>query len=268
MAEVVGKRLLEDDALNTGWKAYELNGSTEHLAAICGKAENIPDTELAVLYYSLLYQKSHYDAILVALKKASGVIPATCGRWLVADFGAGPGTALLAFAQFVVSQSGPPLDVTYVHVDSSESMRSVAKQYFHADPQVADGSDWLQVPSLTDATNVEAWVKGVDQALFTFSYVLCQPSVTSSTIGVFASAVARTCVELGNRSAYILNVEPNLPNRTKWPELMKRLAPLGVTVRPVSQTLDLTVVYLNPDGTIRDRRSTSGKTIYAAAKLK
>jgi len=233
MAEVVGKRLLEDDALNAGWKAYKLNGNTEHLAAVCGKAENIPDTEIAALYYSLVYQKSHYDAILAALKKAPGVIPATCGRWLVADFGAGPGTALLAFAQFMASQSGPPLDVTYVHVDSSKSMRSVAKRYFDADPQVAVGSDWHPVPSLTDATDVGAWVKGVDQALFTFSYVLCQQSVTSSTIGVFASAVARTCVELRDRPAYILNVEPNLPIRTRWPELMICLARQGVTVSPV-----------------------------------
>lgn len=52
--------------LSVPWEQYRTTGDIQVLRNACGSGQTIPDTELAVLYYSLVYQQQHYDAVAKA----------------------------------------------------------------------------------------------------------------------------------------------------------------------------------------------------------
>ena len=149
MARVVGARILGDDTLKRPWDEFRNIGDTNVLSSQCGNAQAIPDTEQAALYYCLTYQKSHYDAVAAAIQRGVDAKTSLLGRWLVVDFGAGPGTALLAWASHVKGVTNAALETSYVHIDNLQCMFNVCERYFREDDNIKCGIKYWREPGLT-----------------------------------------------------------------------------------------------------------------------
>ena len=268
MASVVGKRILSDATLRKPWDEFSQTRVNSALSSQCNGAQGMPDTEQAALYYCLTYQKSHYDALAAVMAAGIDATTPLLGRWLVVDFGAGPGTALLAWASYVRNGTNAALKATYVHVDNLKCMFHVCNDYFQEDSNIAAGSTMWSEPDLTNGNDIDSWARDCDHIIFMFSYVLCQLSVTSATVEAFAKTIVDTCAALTGKPAYLLMVDTNL-SRTRWPELLNHL---GTSTLNVSRTvsippLSIPTIYLDPHGTERDRRQNDGRMIYEVIRL-
>ncbi len=269
ISKVVGKKILNEKQFIEPWKSFADAGSCNYnlLSAPCGNGQAIPDNEHAALYYCLTYQKSHYDAVAAVLRAEMREQVALSGRWLVVDIGAGPATALLAFADEVRRSRGSPLDTSYVHVDTLAAMKNLANTYFDEDDNISADSTIRKVSNLSPSTLCATWVNDCDQAIFMFSYVLCQPSVSISSVRAFAAIIAKTCANLEGRPAYILMVDANLSGRSQWPALAEELRRLGLEIEASNpSSLDVESVYLRPDGSERQRRLNAGNVGISSRK--
>jgi hypothetical protein len=267
MAQVAGNRILGDPVLRAPWDQFCTTQDIQILQNACGSGQNIPDTELGTLYYSLVYQKQHYDAIATAIRFGAGILQHQ-GRCLMVDFGAGPGTAALAWAAYVKNQTNNPLSLSYVHLDQLSWMEHLFKCFLTSDPNIGQPFHWWHYAATPDTGSAAEWVFGADYALFVFSYILCQPSLTLAIVSDFARMVAATCGALGGKPAYILMVDTNL-SRTYWRMLVGELGRLGMAVPSTnpSPTLDYNAIYLRPDGSVRDSQYKARKTVYDVVQI-
>jgi hypothetical protein len=267
MAQVAGNRILGAPILRAPWDEYCRTQDIKVLQKACGFGQNIPDTELGTLYYSLVYQKQHYNAVAKAIQLGAGILQHQ-GRCLMVDFGAGPGTAALAWATHVKKQTNNPLSLSYVHLDHLSWMEQLFGYFFNSDPNIDQSSHWWHYKTIPNTSEATKWVAGADYALFVFSYILCQPSLTPVIVSKFAGMVAATCVALGGTPAYILMVDANIP-RPWWGMLVSELRKLGMTVPSTnpSLTLDYYATYLRPDGSVRHSWHNVGRTVYDVVQI-
>jgi hypothetical protein len=267
MAQVAGNRILSDPVLRAPWDEFCRTQKHQVLQNACGSGQNIPDTELGTLYYSLVYQKPHYNAIAEAIRLRAGVLQHQ-GRCLMVDFGAGPGTAALAWAAYVKNETNNLLRLSYVHLDRLSWMKRLFQCYLNSDPNIDQPPSWWHYTATPNVDRATEWVVGADYALFVFSYILCQPSLTPAIVSNFAEMVTATCGALGGKPAYILMVDPNLP-WSYWGTLVAELRKLGMTVPSTNPrpTLDYNATYLQPDGSVRESLRIVGKTVYDVVQI-
>lgn len=267
MAQVAGNRILGDPILREPWDEYYRTQDIKVLQNACGSGQNIPDTELGTLYYSLVYQKQHYNAVAKAIQLRAGILQHQ-GRCLMVDFGAGPGTAALSWAAHVKNQTNDPLSLSYVHLDHLSWMKQLCECFLNSDPNIDESSQAWYYKSIPNTSEATKWVVGADYALFVFSYILCQPSLTPVIVSDFARVVAATCVELGGKPAYILMVDAKI-SWSYWGMLVNELRKLGMTVQSThpSPTLDYYATYLRPDGSVRDSWHNVGRTVYDVVQI-
>lgn len=261
MAMTVGRAIVEDKELSGPWLSFQNTGIIRLLQEACGYGQQIPDSKLGAYYYSLVYQKQHYDVLVEALSENR--LPVV-GRCLMVDFGAGPGTAALAWAYHVNRQTGEPPALTYIHLDRLQEMSSLSELLFHVDDNLDDKFNWKHYISIPiDAARPQDWGRDADYAVFVFSYIMCQPNVSKPDISRFTQLIDNTCTAINGRSAYLLRIDaPHLDQ--SWNLLLSKLEALGKTPTPISswQGKRYTAVYLNPDGTERARRNRAGPVKY------
>jgi hypothetical protein len=268
MAEVVGRAITEEQELSGPWNEYKRTGDRKVLQEACGYGQKIPDTRLGAYYYSLVYQKQHYDVLAAVMALQGAALPHQ-GRCLMVDFGAGPGTAALAWAAHVAGRTGTAPALSYVHLDRLPEMEPLCDALLQADPNTGSGFrgwSYREVPK--DAACPRQWVEDADHAVFVFSYVLCQATVGTVVVDEFARLITETCKALNGKPAYLLMVDAPLSNSC-WPPLLGRLRQKGMTATPThpAPTLQYRAVYLNPDGTVRDFRDNAGPAIYDMVQL-
>ena len=170
------------------------------------------------------------------------------------DFGAGPGTAALAWAEHIVRQTHELPSLSYVHLDRLVEMGPLCEKFIRCDQNCGDDVHlwkYLDVPVV--ANEGTFWVENADYAIFVFSYILCQKTVTRDTIIEFAQLIHDVCAMLDGRPAYLLRVDANL-SWSLWGVLLTELGHLGVmaTESNLSESFQYDGIYLNPDGTVRD----------------
>ena len=267
MAEVVGRAITEEQELFGPWNEYKRTGDRKILQEACGYGHRIPDTRLGAYYYSLVYQKQHYD-VLTKIMALEVALPLQ-GRCLMVDFGAGPGTAALAWAAHVVGQTNALPALSYVHLDRLAVMKPLCDALFEADRNLGSKFQWWNYREISEnAASPRQWVKDADHAVFVFSYVLCQPTVEKPAVTGFAQLIAETCNALDGKPAYLLMLDAPLSN-SSWPLLLGMLRRKGIMVTPTNPlpTLQYKAAYLNPDGTVRDSRDNAGPAIYDLIRL-
>ncbi len=268
MAEVVGQAITKEQELSGPWNEFMRTNNRAILQQACGYGHSIPDTKLGAYYYSLVYQKQHYDVLATVMALKETALPHQ-GRCLMVDFGAGPGTAALAWAAHVVGQTNALPALSYVHLDRLAVMEPLCDALFKADGNLGPEFRWWSYRKApTSAACLEEWVKNADHAVFVFSYVLCQATVDTSAVTEFARLIGETCTALNGKPAYLLRVDAPLA-ATSWPLLLNMLCQQGMTVTPTdpSPTMEYRAVYLKPDGTVRDFRDNAGPAVYNVVKL-
>ena len=276
MAKIVGTAILAEEDTRSVWESYVQEPDIRKrdfrvLTAACGGGggNQIPDTPAGVLFNSLLYQNGHVDALRMVLSMSGSIADVEPpGRWLVVDFGAGPGTGFLAVAALFRHSYGMPVSLSYVHIEPLKAMGWLALELFDGCDDIKEGLfHRVQDLSAVTAAMHRVWLDGCDHVLFVFSYVLCQPGVTEATVASFARLMRSISRVAGAMGCHVVMTDANL-SRTRYPSLKHRLAGEAMLALPDPMVCSHAVTYLNIDGSVRDRRPATDNLLYAFGRLK
>jgi SAM-dependent methyltransferase len=155
-------------------RAAKLGISPSEASRLCRVQGQFDDERTAIAYcmaYGWMHYASFKDAI-DALGLKPGEFP---HRPLVVDIGCGPGTALLAFGEWLCQARARRANVRIVGIERSRDLRALASG-FVADETLFEEHVPLLLPSAEDLTPEAITEKahGCDGVVLTMSYVLHQ----------------------------------------------------------------------------------------------
>jgi SAM-dependent methyltransferase len=175
--------------------------------------------ERSTLAYCIGYAWDHYASFGLALDTL-GLKPREFGyRPLVIDLGCGPGTAMVAFGEWLHRARQRVSDVRYIGIDRSAQMRRLAAAVTNDDTLFKAFEPILIADSDELASKLETQVEQRDEIVLTMSYVLHQQFMADGK--VLCNIMRDLCAQ--RRPIWILAQDANKPHQVdqnviEWPD--------------------------------------------------
>jgi SAM-dependent methyltransferase len=255
-------------------KAAQLGISASTASRHCSVQGQFDD-ERTTIAYCMAYVWRHYASFKTALD-VLGLRPEEFGRrLLIVDVGCGPGTALVAFGEWLHKAREDRSGIRYVGIERSAHMRTLAA-LFAADATLFLDYMPLLLPGVEDVTPeiVATQSQGCDELVLTMSYVLHQDFMADGQ--TFANILRG--LSAPRLPIWLLAQDANKPhvdetNVESWPDtrlraMLNGVEPYGYRVRCWSKRFEAKHYLLDEHGNAAEQPAEGRKrTVAIAARL-